>query len=117
MTNNAVLARYSLTDEIERLQPQNDEAGRRAEILVKEDDLRVTLVTMRAGIQLDEHSVPVSLSIQVLSGRFEVTFDGQTDTLGTGQFIALKKGTSHAVRAVEDGAFLLTLGWPGTDQE
>lgn len=117
MTSDAVLARNSLMDEVERLQPLNDESGRRAEILVKQDDLRVTLVTMRAGVQLDEHLVPVSLSIQVLKGTFEVSYDDQTDLLGTGEFIALKGKVPHAVRSVESGAFLLTLGWPGPDGE
>ena len=113
MGTDAVLARHSLPEKSEQLQPRDDEAGRRAEILVKEDDLRVTLVTMRTGVQLDEHAVPVSISIQVLSGRFEVIYDGQSDTLGAGGLIALRKNVPHTVRAVEDGAFLLTLGWPG----
>jgi quercetin dioxygenase-like cupin family protein len=115
MADDAILAKCVLEDEIRRLQPTDGEAGRRAEILVKEDDLRVTLVTMRAGIELDEHSVPVSISIQVLSGRFELIHDGETTTLQTGSFIALRKKVSHTVRAVEDGAFLLTMGWPDSD--
>jgi quercetin dioxygenase-like cupin family protein len=116
MTEETVLARHSLADEIERLQPQDGEAGRRAEILVKEDDLRVTLVTMRSGVQLDEHTVPVSISIHILSGRFAVIHDGETDTLAAGEFIALKKHVPHTVRALEDGAFLLTLGWPASGE-
>ena len=116
MAHDNVLARYSLMDDVERLTPQDDESGRRAEILVKEDDLRVTLVTMRSGVQLDEHAVPVSISIQVLSGRFEVRYDIHTEILESGDFIALRKNVSHTVRSIDDGAFLLTLGWPATKE-
>lgn len=112
MSSNVVLNQCSLADEIERLTPsQADESGRRAEILVKEDDLRVTLVTMRAGIHMAEHTAPVSISIQALTGRIEVLYEGGTATLGPGDFISLRKGVKHSVRAIEDGAFLLTLGW------
>jgi quercetin dioxygenase-like cupin family protein len=114
MADNSVLAQHSLTDEIERFRPGDNEAGRRAEILVKEDDLRVTLVTMRSGVELDEHAVPVSLSIQVLSGQFEVHYDQDTARLVAGDFIALRKNVRHTVRSLEDGAFLLTLGWPAS---
>lgn len=112
MTANPVVAHRSLTDEIERFAPRDDESGRRAEILVKEDDLRVTLVTMRSGIELAEHSAPVSISIQVLQGGFDVDYEGGSATMRVGDFLSLRKGVRHPVRANEDGAFLLTLGWP-----
>lgn len=111
MTVNPVLAHCSLTDEIERFAPRDDESGRRAQILVKEDDLRVTLVTMRSGAETAEHSAPSSISIQVLQGRFEVTFGADSARLGPGDLISLRHEASHSVRAIEDGAFLLTLGW------
>lgn len=112
MSADAVLNQCSLADEIERLTPsQDDESGRRAEILVKENDLRVTLVTMRAGIHLAEHTAPVSISIQALKGRMDVEYEGGSATLGPGDFISLRQGVKHSVRAIEDGAFLLTLGW------
>ena len=111
MTEEAVLARASLLAEIERLSPHDNEAGRRAEILVKHDQLRVTLVTMRSGIELDEHSTSVPITIHVLQGRFDVTFQGGSSTLQAGEFIALREHVAHSLRAIEDGAFLLTLGW------
>jgi quercetin dioxygenase-like cupin family protein len=114
MGDDVILARHSLTNEIDRFRPGDNEAGRRAEILVKEDDLRVTLVTMRAGVELDEHSVPVSMAIQVLEGRFELVYGGDSVTLEQADFVALRKDVAHAVRAVTDGAFLLTLGWPAS---
>jgi quercetin dioxygenase-like cupin family protein len=111
MPQDAVLARVNLFDESERLQPRDDAAGRRAETLVKEDRLRVVLVTMRAGVESNEHSTPGPISIQVLSGRFEVDCEGETSELGAGDLISLAGNADHVVRATEDGAFLLTIGW------
>lgn len=111
MTDQPVLAHLSLSDEVERFTPEDNKAGRRAEILLKEDDLRVTLITMRAGIELDEHSAAGTISIQVLAGRFEVTYTGGSVTIGPGEFLSLRRDVKHSVKSVKSGAFLLTLGW------
>jgi quercetin dioxygenase-like cupin family protein len=111
MPGKPILSRVNLNAEIERLQPRDDAAGRRAEILVKDDRLRVVLVTMRAGIESSEHSAPGPISIQVLRGRFEVDCERETSTLGVGDLISLAENVDHVVRATEDGAFLLTIGW------
>jgi quercetin dioxygenase-like cupin family protein len=111
MNEHPVLARYSLSKTIERLSPRADEAGRRAEILVKHDQLRVTLVTMRAGIELAEHSARAPLTFHVLQGRFAFDYAGGSAELGPGELIALQENVEHRVRAIEGGAFLLTLGW------
>lgn len=106
-----VLAKYSLPDAIERLSPRDDESGRRAEILVKEDHLRVTLVTMRAGIELAEHSARAPITFHVLQGRFAFEYEDESEEMGPGDLISLRADVDHRVKAIEDGAFLLTLGW------
>ncbi len=111
MTEQPVLAHLSLIDEAERFKPEENKAGRRAEILIKENDLRVTLITMRAGIELDEHSAAGTATIQVLEGRFEVSYTGGSVTLGPGELCSLRRDVKHSVKAVKSGAFLLTLGW------
>jgi quercetin dioxygenase-like cupin family protein len=111
MMADPILVQCSLEEEIERLAPRDNEAGRRAEILVKHDQLRVTLVTVRAGIELSEHSAPVPLTFQVLRGRFEFEHSGERLELGSNDFLSLRENVDHRVRAIEDGAFLLTLGW------
>ncbi|HEU5432782.1 MAG TPA: cupin domain-containing protein [Thermomicrobiales bacterium] len=101
-----------LAAEIARFAPGDTVAGRRAETLIKEDRLRVVLVTMQAGKQLDEHTAPGAITIQTLSGRMIVSAGAQTWELGAGALIALDAGVRHAVRAAEAGAFLLTIAWP-----
>lgn len=107
-----ILGRFAIDDEIGRFPPAETAAGRRAETLVKADGLRVVLVTMSAGKALHEHSAPGPITIHVLRGRFAVEVGGEQHELAPGGVIAVAARAPHAVRAVEDGAFLLTIGWP-----
>ena len=117
MAEPAEITRCSLVEEINALTPRDDYSGRRAKILIKEDDLRVTLVTMRAEAELDEHSAPASVNIHVLTGTFDVSYEGGPATLDVGDMLALRKDALHSVRCVDDGAFLLTLGWSADQKE
>lgn len=110
----ALLGAFNISDEIDRYRPADNEAGRRAETLVKTDGLRVVLVTMFAGISLHEHTAPGPITIHVLRGRFAVTFEGEERELGPGELVSLASGVRHAARTVEEGAFLLTIGWGPT---
>lgn len=112
------LGTFNIDERIEMFPPGDKVAGRWAETLVKADGLRVVLVTMRPGITLHEHSAPGPITIHALRGRFTVTFEDQERELGPGHLIALAAGVRHTVAAVEDGAFLLTIGWdPGTPRD
>jgi quercetin dioxygenase-like cupin family protein len=104
---------FNLTDEIERFQPGETHAGRRAETLVKTEHLRVVLVTMHAGAVLQEHAAPGPITIQALTGRFTVTGNGETVDLPAGSLAAFAEGVRHSVAATDEGAFLLTIAWPG----
>lgn len=116
--SDGLLGTFSIGEEIERFRPGDTEAGRRAETLIKTDGLRVVLVTMLKGITLHAHTAPGPITIHTVRGRFSVTFDGQERELGPGDLISLAAGVRHAVSTIEDGAFLLTIGWgPGRGKE
>ncbi|MCC6791539.1 MAG: cupin domain-containing protein [Thermomicrobiales bacterium] len=107
----SLLGSFSIDEEIARFPPGDTAAGRRAETLIKTDGLRVVLVTMRTGISLHEHVAPGPITIHALRGRFAVTYDDQQRELGPGDIVALAPGVRHAVATIEEGAFLLTIGW------
>lgn len=109
--SDIVLGHFSLDEIIDQYPPGPGASGRRAETLVKNDELRVVLITMRAGAALQEHTAPGPITIQALRGRFAVSVDGGERELTRGGLIAIATGAPHSVRAVEDGAFLLTIGW------
>lgn len=108
-----ILGTFKLDDEIARFPPEDDASGRRAETLIKAPDLRVVLVTMRAGAQLHEHLAPGAITIHALRGEIMVTVGDEEHALAAGGLISLSAGVRHAVLARSDGAFLLTIAMGG----
>lgn len=108
----AVFGPFILADEIERFAPGMGESLRRAETLVKTDRLRVVLVTMQAGARMHDHTAPGPITIQALQGRIRVSVSDDVHEMSAGTMIAIEPNIVHAVEAVEDGAFLLTISSP-----
>lgn len=88
----------------------DSKARHRANILVKTDTIRVVLVTMLKDGELQEHSAPGPITVQVLKGAIDFSVDDETHLMSEGDLISLAPGVRHAIRGVEDGAFLLTIG-------
>lgn len=116
MSDDTNLGSFDLVAEIGRFPPGENPPGRRAETLIKSDRLRVVLVTMRSGAELREHTAPGPIMIHALAGRFAVTVAGQERELPAGSITALAADVPHSVLAREDGAFLLTIAWPGSER-
>ncbi len=96
---------------IESFPPHEDRKARhRANILVKTDTIRVVLVTMLKGGELQEHSAPGPITVQVLQGAIDFTVGDESHVMQEGDLISLAPGVRHSVHGVEDGAFLLTIG-------
>lgn len=115
MEQSNVLGHFTLSEELKTFDPSATSSGRRAETLIKTDNLRVILVTMNSGAELAEHDAPGPITIHALAGRFAVDVEGHVNDLNTGSLLAIKARVRHSVRAVEDGTFLLTIGWPGAE--
>ncbi len=96
---------------IESFPPNPDRKARhRANILVKTDTIRVVLVTMLKDGELQEHSAPGPITVQVLKGAIDFTVGDESHVMEEGDLISLAPGVRHAVHGIEDGAFLLTIG-------
>jgi quercetin dioxygenase-like cupin family protein len=86
--------------------------GHTARTLVREMDLRVVLVVMRSGGIIKEHLAHETASIHMLSGHVRVRLrDRLVDLPSGGRLLVLEAGLPHTVEAVDESAFLLTLGW------
>ncbi|MDQ4045497.1 MAG: cupin domain-containing protein [Chloroflexota bacterium] len=106
-----IYGKASVSDVIASLPPDPDsEARHRANTLIKTSTLRVVVVTMLQGGELQEHTAPGPIMIHVIEGGMEVDVEGETHPLDSGELISLAPGVRHAVRCVKDGAFLLTIG-------
>lgn len=78
---------------------------------MREPDLRVVFVAMKAGGRIAEHRAQVTTSILVLSGHVRLGLPDRAIDLAAGQLFVLGRDLSHEVEAVVDSACLLTLGW------
>ena len=114
MATQENITQFDLNAEIGRF-PPDVPSGRRSETLIKKPHLRVVLITMRAGTELHEHVAPGTITVQPIRGRFIFTAGDHEREIMPGALISVEAGVRHAVRAVEDGAFLLTIGWSGGD--
>ena len=77
--------------------------GVRRRIHAHNDQLMVVEFDFEAGAQGYLHSHPHVQASYVARGRFEVTIDGRTETLETGQSFVVPSGAVHGVRALEAG--------------
>jgi quercetin dioxygenase-like cupin family protein len=114
MSTREAITQFDLNVEIERF-PPDVPSGRRSESLIKTPHLRVVLITMRAGTELHEHVAPGTITVQPIRGRFAYTAGDDEREIMPDTLISVEAGVRHAVRALEDGAFLLTIGWSGGD--
>jgi quercetin dioxygenase-like cupin family protein len=65
--------------------------------------------SMRAGTMIQSHQADSPTRLQVVEGMLKFSTDRQTLTLRQGQLLTLRTGIPHAVEAVEESAFVLTL--------
>jgi quercetin dioxygenase-like cupin family protein len=103
---------FTLETEVEQLRQQpsylnGDPSGR---TLVKEPDLRIVLFALRAGARLREHQASGPISIQVLEGSIRLRLPAESVELTAGRLMALESGIRHDLEAIDDSAFLLTIG-------
>jgi quercetin dioxygenase-like cupin family protein len=68
---------------------------------------------MRAGAALHEHTAPGPITIHALRGNFVVHVGAQEIPLAAGELVSVEAEVRHAVAAINDGEFLLTIGYPG----
>jgi quercetin dioxygenase-like cupin family protein len=77
--------------------------------LYKSGRLEVMRVVLLAGKTVPEHSVAGEISIQCLEGRVELTAAGTCQVMSAGDLLCLSGGVTHALKAVEDCAVLVTI--------
>jgi quercetin dioxygenase-like cupin family protein len=104
---------FDLVAESEQLRREETYAtgDRNAKTLVKEPDLRVVLTVLKEGARLREHQAPGPVAVQTIQGQVRLHAGGQTFDLPTGHLLTLEPDLPHDVEALEESAFLITIGW------
>jgi quercetin dioxygenase-like cupin family protein len=86
----------------------SSKTGRAAKTLVKEGQLRVTLIGLRKGTVLGSHRVEGELSIHVLQGSLEIRMAESALRVPRGGIAVMHAGVRHDARAARDTVILLT---------
>ena len=87
--------------------------GHTARTQVREPDLRVVLIIMKAGARMASHRVDQTASVHALSGHVRLRLPDKVTDLAVGRLLMIQRDLEHDVEAVTDSALLLTLGWRG----
>lgn len=109
---SAPVLRFEFAAELDRLltQPGYHSGKPTGTTLVKQPDLRIVLMALKSGGRLEEHRASGPISVQVMHGRVRLQVAGSTVELHAGEIVALEPGVAHDAEALEDAAFLLTIG-------
>lgn len=105
-------ATFDLTALAEALRGESayTQSGKAALTLARAPELTVVLTAVRAGTTIQEHTAPASATLTVLSGTIEFTGTAAPSRLSAGHAIVFPGGLPHAVKGIEDAAFLLVIG-------
>lgn len=105
---------FRIEEELERTGGDDalEKHGRVARTLAKDGPLRLTLVVLAPGGELEEHRAPGPVTIQPLEGEVRLSTMGEHQDLKVGDLLVLGPGVPHAVSSSAGGAFLLTVVHP-----
>ena len=85
------------------------ERGQNSKTLLKLPDLRLVLIALKSGHQIQRHQTDLRLNLTVFAGHVQLTVDGETIDLPEGRVMVLDPTIPHDVTAQEDSVVLLSL--------
>lgn len=94
-----------------RSEPAYERDGHTARTLVREPHLRIVLVVIKAGGKVAEHRTQETASIHSLTGHVRLRLQDRDIDLPAGRLLVLERDVPHAVEALAESRYLLTLAW------
>ncbi|KUG08570.1 cupin domain-containing protein [Solirubrum puertoriconensis] len=79
----------------------------KAQVLLDKNGQKVIFKTFRAGETMPTHDAPVEVLVTVLTGRLNITVEGATTELGTGDYIVFPAGARHSLHCLDDARILI----------
>ncbi len=92
-------------------------AGRSTRTLVKYPDLRIVLVSMKAGTRFKQHRTSARFAILTLAGHVRLHLPDASVEVPRGELLALDRDLPHDVEAIRESTFLLILARPARETE
>ena len=77
--------------------------------LLKAEQLEVMRVVLPVGKTMREHKAPGESTVQCIEGRIEIQTLAALQVLGPGDFVYLRAGEPHSLRALSDASALVTM--------
>lgn len=87
-----------------------ENGNRNAITLLKSDNMRLVLIALREGAEIDFRQSDNLISLQLLEGNLQFRAASKTVVLDQGQLLTLHENIPHSLRAVNESVFLLTIG-------
>lgn len=84
-------------------------SGRAGRTLAKQGPLRLTLVALAEGVEVETHLAETPLTLQPLEGRIRYRIGEETFELGPGEVLYFGPGHAQDIRALGETALLLTI--------
>jgi quercetin dioxygenase-like cupin family protein len=85
------------------------EAGVLSKVLLQDENCQYTLFSLAKGTDIAEHTSPRNATVHVLAGKGTLSLEGNDIALHPGVFVVMPAHAPHALYALENLAFLLTL--------
>lgn len=110
--NNSWIESFPLHAMAEQLMGEDAfaESGRNALSLVRGDEMTVVLTVIKSGTALHEHRAPGPATVIPLSGNIRMLGGHEKMPLEPGSAVSFTPDVLHAVKAVEESAFLIVIG-------
>ena len=89
--------------------------GVKSKILLEDRNCRYALMLLAVGTHIAEHASDRNATVNVIEGQGVLTLEGKEIVLELGGFVFIPATARHAVKAVTNLAFLLTLSEQPTD--
>ena len=87
----------------------NDLPEEKSKVIIKTEQTELARLVLREGDEFREHRVSGPITVHCISGEFDFTAMGITQTLNPGQLIYLAPDAPHSLKAHSDSVILLTI--------
>ena len=77
--------------------------------ILKKKSGNVSLFAFAKDEGLSEHTTPFDAIVQIVEGKADITIDGESHILSTGESIIMPAHIPHALRAIENFKMVLTM--------
>lgn len=91
------------------------QTGVKNKILLSDGNCRYALMSLAVGMHIAEHSSGRNATVNVIEGQGVLTLEGKEIVLELGVFVFIPANARHALKAVTNLAFLLTLSEQAAD--